>query len=263
MKFSSSCLLKPSMATLTLVGQILVTVTGLTVLWWGLSAFEVFPAFILPSPFAVAQTVWSQKKLLAEAGATTALETLLGLVGGIVSGGFLALLMLFSKRIRQWIYPLILISQAIPVYALAPLLVLWFGFGLASKIVMTILVIFFPITSSLYDGLSRTPSEFMALGKTMNATPWALIVHIRLPAALPAFASGVKVAAAIAPIGAVIGEWVGASSGLGFLMQTANTRFDTNLMFAALAVLCFFTLSLWGSVHWCTKKLIPWVSETP
>lgn len=140
---------------------------------------------------------------------------------------------------------------------------LWFGFGIASKVVMAVLVIFFPVTSSFFDGLRRTPPGWLDLARTMGAHPWRILLHVRLSAALPAFASGLRVATAIAPLGAVVGEWVGASSGLGFLMQTANTRFETDLMFAALLVLATMTILLWWGVDRALARMVYWISDDP
>lgn len=127
---------------------------------------------------------------------------------------------------------------------------------------MAMIMIFFPVTSAFFDGLTRTPAGWIELGKTMNASPLRQLLYIRIPAALPSFASGLRIAAAIAPIGAVVGEWVGASSGLGFLMQNANNRFQTDLMFAALFLLSLMTICLWGAVTIATTKLIPWAEDT-
>ena len=129
--------------------------------------------------------------------------------------------------------PLLVVSQALPVFALAPLLVLWLGYGMASKVAMAVLIIFFPVTAAFLDGLRRTEPGWLELARTMDARPLAILAQIRVPAALPALASGLRVAAAVAPIGAVIGEWVGSSAGLGYLMLHANARMQVDLMFAA------------------------------
>ena len=156
--------------------------------------------------------------------------------------------------------PLVIVSQAIPVIAVAPLLVLWLGYGMASKVVMAALVIFFPVVSSLYDGLRRTDPGWIELAQTMNASPRAVLLQIRLPAALPAFASGARIAAAVAPIGAVIGEWVGASAGLGFLMTQSLARGQTPLAFAALVILCLLGLALYTATDRLARRLVPWQS---
>ncbi|MDE8346701.1 MAG: ABC transporter permease, partial [Acidocella sp.] len=160
--------------------------------------------------------------------------------------------------LQRWLMPVLVFSQAVPVFALAPLLVLWFGFGMSSKIIMTMLVIFFPITSSLADGLRRTDPGWLDLACTMDASPFMVLRHVRLPAALPAFASGLRVATAIAPIGAILGEWVGASAGLGYVMINANARIQTSLMFAALFILACLAISLFALVDRVLRRALYW-----
>ncbi|NVN35897.1 ABC transporter permease [Komagataeibacter swingsii] len=236
-----------------------VTLAGLLGAWWALARWGHVPPYMLPAPDAVARALWTQRAQLAPAALTTLEETVLGLVLGIGAGSALAIGMAVCAPLRRWVMPMVLLSQAVPVFALAPLLVLWFGFGMASKVVMAVLVIFFPVTSALGDGLRQTEPGWMDLARTMGATRWRVLVHVRLPAAMPSFASGVRMATAIAPIGAVVGEWVGASSGLGFLMQTANTRFQTDLMFAALAVLAAMTVLLWWGVDRVLAHALYWL----
>ena len=165
---------------------------------------------------------------------------------------------LAARLLRALLSPLLVSSQAIPVYALAPVLTLWFGFGMLPKILMTVLIIYFPITTAAYDGLRRTPQGYLDLARSMNSLPRNTLLRLRLPAALPAFASGLRVAVAIAPIGAVIGEWVGGSSGLGYLMTYANARTQTDLLFAALAVLVLITLTLDSATDRLLHRLIRW-----
>ncbi|CAI3941918.1 ABC transporter permease [Commensalibacter papalotli (ex Botero et al. 2024)] len=242
--------------------RIPVLLVGLLCIWQGIYLFLGIPSYLLPSPISVFIAFKDNQLLLWSAALTTFNETIIGLILGCGLGMILALMMSLVPFIRQWLMPVILISQSIPTFALAPLLVLWFGFGISSKIVMAMIMIFFPVTSAFFDGLSRTPPEWIELGKTMNSSPLRQLLFIRIPAALPSFASGLRIAAAIAPIGAVVGEWVGASSGLGFLMQNANSRFQTDLMFAALFILSMMTICLWGMVAIGTKKLIPWAENT-
>ena len=163
-------------------------------------------------------------------------------------GGASALLMALLPPLQPWLLPILVLGQTIPVFALAPLLVLWFGYGLASKVVMAILIIYFPVTAALFDGLRRTEPGWLDLARTMGATRWRTLYHLRLPAALPAFGSGLRIATAVAPIGAVVGEWVGSSAGLGYLMLHANARLQIDLMFAALIVLMAIALALYVAV---------------
>jgi putative hydroxymethylpyrimidine transport system permease protein len=142
------------------------------------------------------------------------------------------------------------------------LLVLWFGYGLASKVAMAILIIYFPITAALFDGLRRTEPGWLDLARTMGATRLRTLLRVRLPAALPAFGSGLRVATAVAPIGAVVGEWVGSSAGLGYLMLHANARLQIEVMFAALIVLMAMALALYLTVDRLLVRLMPWAPQT-
>jgi putative hydroxymethylpyrimidine transport system permease protein len=236
---------------------------GLIIFWQLVVLFFSLPAFILPGPFIVFKALITFKMLLFSQLLITASETIVGLILGIVIGCMTAFLMIFFKRFAFWFFPLLVISQAIPTFAIAPLLVVWFGYGMTTKIITTILMLFFPITSSFYDGLKRTDTGYLDLAKTMNAKSLNVFWHIRIPAALPSLASGIRVATAIAPIGAIIGEWVGASKGLGFLMLNSNERMQIDLMFAALFIIVLFSLSLYFCVDKCLKHLIFWQVEQP
>jgi putative hydroxymethylpyrimidine transport system permease protein len=140
--------------------------------------------------------------------------------------------------------------------------VLWLGYGIASKVAMAVLIIYFPVTTAFFDGLRRTDPGWLDLAATMGAARWRVLMHIRLPAALPALASGLRVATAVAPIGAVIGEWVGASAGLGYLMLHANARVQIDLMFAALLTLAVIGVALYVAVDAALRRLLPWQPET-
>ena len=239
----------------------LITALGLIAAWEALVWLTGLPPYILPPPSRVAVVLVQRFDLLVEQAAWTASEMLLGLALGLVLGATLAVIFAASAAWRRWALPLVIVSQAIPVIAIAPLLVLWLGYGMASKIAMAALVIFFPVVSSLYDGLRRTDPGWLELARTMNAPPHAVLLQIRLPAALPAFASGVRIAAAVAPIGAVIGEWVGASAGLGFLMTQSLARGQTPLAFAALTILCLLGLALYTAADRFARRLVPWQSH--
>lgn len=238
----------------------LITALGLLAAWEALVRLTGVPPYILPPPSRIAVVLVDRFPLLAGEAAWTAAEMVLGLALGLVLGAGLAVVFAASAGWRRWALPLVIVSQAIPVIAIAPLLVLWLGYGMASKVAMAALVIFFPVVSSLYDGLRRTDAEWIELARTMDASPRAILLQIRLPAALPAFASGARIAAAVAPIGAVIGEWVGASAGLGFLMTQSLARGQTPLAFAALFVLCLLGLALYHATDRAARRLVPWQS---
>lgn len=216
------------------------------------------PDYFLPSPAQVFLELIHQAPVIFTQAKTTILETLLGLFFGVLFGGCAAIVVTIFKPLRLWVIPILVLSQAIPTFAIAPLLVLWLGYGIASKVATATIMIFFPIVTTLYDGLQQTSQIWLDIAKTMNASRWKILRYIQLPAAMPSFASGLRVAAAIAPIGAVVGEWVGSSSGLGYLMLNANARLDIPMMFAALFVLTMFTLILYFIVDRLLQRLIWW-----
>lgn len=244
----------------------LITLCGLLLLWQGIVWLFALPPYILPAPLSVAHAFLLRGDILIAEAAITVLEMLLGLAFGALLGATAALGLLVSTGARRWLLPLIVASQAVPVFALAPLLVLWFGYGIASKVIMAMLIIFFPVSAALYDGLRRAETSWLDLAHVMTGGGKQhhnrILLHIRLMAALPAFASGLKIAAAVAPIGAVIGEWVGASAGLGFLMLQANARVQTDLMFAALILLAFCAVALYVAVDYLTRRLLPWQADS-
>ncbi|BAF88055.1 MULTISPECIES: ABC transporter permease [Azorhizobium] len=242
-------------------GRGLLTTVGLIGLWWLIAVAFALPPYILPTPPLVAQALWNGRFYLAGHAATTALEIGLGLFFGVLMGASVALAMAASPVVQRWLTPLIVVSQAIPVFALAPILVLWLGFGLASKVMMAVLIIFFPVAATFHDGLRRTEPGWLDLARTMRASRAAELRHIRLMAALPALGSGLRVAAAVAPIGAVIGEWVGAAGGLGYVMLNANARMQTALCFAALFILAVMAVALWQLVDVLLRRILYWVPD--
>lgn len=230
-----------------LVWAILSGVTALAA-WQALVSLTGLPPFILPGPLRVAESLWNERMLIAEHGLITATEVLAGLALGALLGAVTAIGLAASPLAERLVRPMLVFSQAVPVFALAPILTLWLGYGLASKIAMALLIIYFPVTSAFFDALMRTPGPWVDMARVMGARPSRIMRHIRIPAALPGLASGLRLAAVYAPLGAIIGEWVGASRGLGYLMLLANGRSKTDLMFAALIVLAVFTVLLHAAV---------------
>ncbi|WP_371823890.1 ABC transporter permease [Phyllobacterium sp. 628] len=220
------------------------------------------PRFILPAPGSVLSALIEQRNYLFANAAITVLEILLGLFFGVIAGILTALLVAALPGFGQIVWPVLLVLQALPVFAIAPLLVLWFGFGLASKVVMASLIIFFPVASAFADALRRTSQELLDAAALTQATPLATLLLVRVPSALPGLGSGLRVAAVFAPIGAVIGEWVGASRGLGFVMLQANARMQTNTLFAALIILAALTIILRFLVDAFAARLTPWVQAS-
>ena len=224
-------------------------------LWQALVLVAAVPPFILPGPGRVATALWTNRALIAANAGVTILEVLIGLVLGTLVGAAVAIGLAASARARALVRPILVFSQAVPVFALAPILTLWLGYGIGSKVVMAVLIIFFPVASSFLDGLLATPPGYLDLAHCMGARRRATLWRIRVPAALPSLASGLRLAAVYAPIGAVIGEWVGASRGLGYLMLLANGRAKTDLMFAALLVLAAFTIIIHATIDLMAQKL--------
>ncbi|MGC6377285.1 ABC transporter permease [Bisgaard Taxon 45] len=233
----------------------------LLLLWQSAVSFFEIPRYMLPPPSEVFTQLHSRYDLLWQHSQITLLEIGLGLLLGVSLGLLSALLLSLSDYLSKFLLPLLVISQAIPVFAIAPLLVLWFGYGLASKIVMTILIIYFPVTAACYDGLRNTSMQWLELAKTMQVSASAMLFKVRLPAALPSLASGLRIAVSVAPIGAIVGEWVGSSQGLGYLMLHANARMQVDLMFSALLLLMSISLLLYFTVDYLLKKWIPWVKH--
>lgn len=238
-----------------------IVITVLLSLWQIAAMAFQFPSYILPSPLMILSTSVRNSHLIIDQSIPTILETLIGLALGCVLGMIAAIIIAYCQSMRYWLLPILLLSQAIPTFAIAPLLVIWFGYGMTSKIACTVIMLFFPITSNFYDGLKRTPPEWLDLANTMGASKLQIFINIQLPAALPQLASGLKIAATIAPIGAIVGEWVGSSRGLGYLMLNANARMQISLMFAALFTIIILTLLLYFSVDILSKKLIYWQTE--
>jgi len=223
-------------------------------IWQAIIWITGVPKFILPSPLQVAEAAINSRVLIAEHAIVTITEVVIGLLIGAVLGAITAIQLASSQTLQRLLLPILVFTQAVPVFALAPILVLWLGYGLSSKVAMAVLIIYFPVTSAFLDGLMRTPKGLLDLAQTMQASPRAILWHIRVPAALPSLASGLRLAAVYAPIGAVIGEWVGASKGLGYLMLLANGRAKTDLMFAAMLTLGVLSVLLFLIMKRATQR---------
>ncbi|SOB99766.1 putative hydroxymethylpyrimidine transport system permease protein [Rhodobacter sp. JA431] len=212
--------------------------------WQVLTSFGLVAPFILPAPLAVVRTLWAEVGLIAPHALVTLSEVMVGLVLGLALGVSLALSMALSDFLSKLCGPLLSASQALPVFVLAPILTLWLGYGAGPKVAMVVLLVVFPVASGLYDGLCATPEPVRDLARITKAHPLRALWWLRLPHALPQLGAGLRIAVTYAPTGAVIGEWVGASKGLGYLMLMANARMRTELMFAALLVIVAMTLVL-------------------
>lgn len=229
--------------------------------WQGVVTLFAPPRYILPAPADVAVVMWRQGAYLADHALVTLAEIMVGFTAGAGLGVAAALLAAAMPRLGGVIWPVLIVAQAFPVFVIAPLVVLWFGFGMASKVAMTMLIIFFPVASSFADGLRRIDRDILDAASLTPATRLQTLLHIRIPLALPALVSGLRVAAPLAPLGAVIGEWVGSSAGLGFVMIQANARLQTDIMFAAMAIVALLALALRGIVNAIAPFVAPWAHE--
>lgn len=222
---------------------------ALAVAWEaGVRWFEIKP-YLLPTPSAIAVETWTSAHLLWQHGLITLNEVLLGFVSAVVLGVFIALAVFFVPLLHRTLYPLVIALQGIPKVALAPLIVVWFGYGVSSKVIMAFLFAFFPIVISTLGGLATTPAPLIEHFRALRMSAWDTFIKLRLPSALPNFIDGCKVAMPLAVIGAVVGEFVGSSDGLGNLILLASGSSRTALMFATLFAVTLLSLVLYAIVE--------------
>ncbi|MDC0543958.1 ABC transporter permease [Alphaproteobacteria bacterium] len=216
------------------------------------------PPFMLPPPSKIFISIYTNWDLLIKHASYTLVEILASIFIGTIIGVVTALTISSSERLKRWVMPILLASQSIPVFALAPLLILWLGYGMSSKIVIGVLIVFFPITSNFTDALNKVPQELIDAGKTIGLSKTQVFWKIKIPSSLPGLCSGIRVAACFAPIGAVVGEWIGGSTGLGSFMIYSNARLQTDNMFAALIILIFITITLYKVTDMILSKYVWW-----
>lgn len=235
-----------------------VAISFLLGVWQGLSQSGVIPSFMLPSPMATATAFVQDFGILCNHGATTLLEAFLGLGIGIILGFIIATLMDAIEPIRHALYPILVASQTIPTIAIAPLLLLWLGYGILPKIVLIILTTFFPITVSLIDGFAAADPDAMKLMRSMGANHFQIYRHIKLPGSLGYFFSGLKISVSYSIVGAVISEWLGGTVGLGVYMTRTRKSFAYDRMFAVIFFIIFVSLLLIGLVSLVRYFIMPW-----
>jgi NitT/TauT family transport system permease protein/putative hydroxymethylpyrimidine transport system permease protein len=219
-------------------------------------------SLILPAPHAIAQSVYDDRSLLWSNFLVTAEEVLLGILVASVAGLGLAIAIHFSRTLRQAIYPLLVASQAIPIPIIAPLLVLWLGFGLAPKLVVIALVCFFPIVVTTLAGLARVDPGLLKLMRSFDAPRRRAFWHVEFPSALPGVLTGAKIAAAIAVIAAVLAELSGSNAGLGYLFQQSEAQLLMPRAYAAVLILCLFAIGLFALLTVIERIALPWAYET-
>ena len=217
---------------------------------------------LVPAPTDVAESLWEDRSLLAADAWVTLREVVLGFLLALVAGVGLAILIHLSETSRRALYPLMVASQTIPIVVLAPVLVVWFGFGIVPKLLIIALICFFPITVNAYDGLRSVDPELLKMMRTLGANRLQSLRRAELPWALPFIFSGAKIAVAVAVIGAVFGEWAGSDSGLGHLILVSSGELSTSLTFAAIAVLSAIAICLFGLLALLERRIVTW-KENP
>jgi NitT/TauT family transport system permease protein len=242
---------------------LIVSLLGLLLAWQGVIWLTDLPDFILPSPMAV----WGRFVQLVRSGSllrhflTTLKEVLLGLALGASVAMILGYLLAKSPLVERLLAPYIVASQSVPTVAIAPLLVIWFGPGLLSKVLIAALIVFFPVLVNTVVGVRAVPDDLHALMRSLQATRWQTLWMLEIPAALPVFLGGLRVGATLAVIGAVVGEFVGSDSGLGFLINAGRGVYDTALVFVAVFVLIAMAMSLYGIVVSLENRLLAWQQD--
>jgi NitT/TauT family transport system permease protein/putative hydroxymethylpyrimidine transport system permease protein len=214
--------------------------------------------FLVPSVTEVASSLWEDRSLLAENAWVTLREIVFGLACAAVAGLGFAIAMHLSETVRYATYPLVVASQTIPIVVIAPILVIWFGFGIVPKLAIVALICFFPITVATLDGLRSVDPAAIKLMRTLDGSRWQMFRRLEAPAALPFAFSGAKIAVAIAPIGAVFAEWAGSSSGLGWLIQQDSGQFEAARQFATIVVLSAMALALIGLLALAERRIVTW-----
>lgn len=229
-------------------------------LWWLIAWVAHLPPFILPTPDRVARRAWVALRtgVLLRHTAYTLVEVLGGLALGLATAVLLGYLLSRSRTLEQLLSPYIVASQSIPIVAIAPLLIIWFGSGLLSKVLIGALIVFFPMLVNTLVGLHSVPEELRDLMRSLGATSWQTLRYLEVPAALPVVLGGLRISATLSVIGAVVGEFVAADRGLGFLINLARGRYDTPMVFVAVITLILMALALYGLAVALEHRLLTW-----
>jgi NitT/TauT family transport system permease protein len=234
---------------------------AVTVFWeLAIRLFRV-PTFVLPAPSSVIRSLIENWAQLASATQSTALEILLGFVLAAITGIAVALVIVRFDRFGRALYPLIVLFQNVPKVALAPIFILWFGFDLAPKVLLIVVIAFFPVAIDMLVGLQSVEPSFVALMQSVGASRSKILLDVRIPHSLPHLMAGLKVAITFSVIGAIVGEFAGASRGLGYMIQFASTQLDTPLIFAALLVVSVLGLAFYYVVEFAERVLVPWAPK--
>lgn len=231
---------------------------GLIVFWEAAIRLFKVPTFVLPAPTAIFESLVAHWRPLAVAAKATSLEILFGFVLSAVVGILVALVIVRFERFGRALYPLIVLFQNVPKVALAPIFILWFGYDLAPKILLIVVIAFFPVAIDMLAGLQSVEPSFVSLMRSVGASQGKIMLRVRIPHSLPHLMAGLKVAITFSVIGAIVGEFAGANQGLGYVIQFASTQLDTPLIFAALLVVSVLGLAFYYVVELAEWMLVPW-----
>jgi NitT/TauT family transport system permease protein len=240
------------------IGPALGLMAVVLVVWeFVIRVFKV-PTFVLPSPTAIVQSLIDSRVQLLSATRFTAAEVLLGFVLAAATGIVVALVIVRFERFGRALYPLIVLFQNVPKIALAPIFILWFGYDLAPKVLLIVVIAFFPVAIDMLAGLQSVEPSFVSLMKSVGASKTKILLRVRIPHSLPHLFAGLKVAITFSVIGAIVGEFSGANAGLGYVIQFASTQLDTPLIFSALLVVSVLGLAFYYIVEFAERLLVPW-----
>lgn len=230
----------------------------LTAAWYFVAVVSGLQAFILPTPGEVVKAAWETRQVLTSSIGVTLLSTGIGLVLALVAGVGIAAVMDFWPLAHRALYPILVVSQTIQILAVAPIMVIWFGFGMTPTVVIVVLFCFFPLAVSTADGLTATEPELVALLRAMKASRWQIWRMVRMPSALPSFFSGLRLAVTYSVVAATIGEWVGGSPGLGLYMLKSKNALATDQVFAAMFITSLLSVGLFMLVYAIERVVLPW-----
>ena len=233
-------------------------VTVLLIIWQTYTSLSSVKQSILPPPGLVVSSLFEFRNIIFEHAIQTMIETIIGFLLAIILGSAIAILIFYSDFLRRALYPLLALSQTIPIIAIAPLLVLWFGFGILPKVILVTLFCFFPIAVATSDGLLNTPKHLKEYFQTLSAGRLQTLRYLNIPYALDRFFTGLKIGAVYAVTAAVIGEYVGAFKGLGVYLQTSASSHATGLVFAITLVIVMLSIGLLGLVFFVQSRVMPW-----
>lgn len=249
---TSSWLAPVFLLALLLIAWQVAAETGLLAGLFGLDGF------LVPAPSEIAAVLWEDRSLLAENALVTLSEVVIGFLIALLLGVGSAVAFHLVPVIRQAAYPLVVASQAIPIIVIAPILVVWFGYGIGPKLAVIALICFFPIAVNTLDGLRSVDREQIKMMQTLYAGRTEILTRVEAPTALPYLMSGARIAVAVAVIGAVFGEWAGASQGLGYLMLQDNAQLLTDRLFASVAILSVMAILLFGAIALLERRVVTW-----